>query len=63
VNYLHYYGEPPTRLFMTEDGEIVSWKRAAKKLFGYSDSEAVYKACYDILEGMEPLSARVCHQR
>jgi PAS domain S-box-containing protein len=47
---------------VTEEGKIMSWNKAAEKLFGYSASEAVHKACYDILEGMGPLGTRVCHQ-
>ena len=47
---------------VTEEGEILSWNKAAEKLFGYSAGEAVHKTCYDILEGMGPLGTRVCHQ-
>jgi PAS domain S-box-containing protein len=47
---------------VTEEGEIMSWNKAAEKLFGYSAAEAVHKTCHDILEGMGPLGTRVCHQ-
>jgi PAS domain S-box-containing protein len=47
---------------VTEKGEIMSWNKAAEKLFGYSAAEAVHKTCHDILEGMGPLGTRVCHQ-
>lgn len=47
---------------VTEEGKIMSWNKAAEKLFGYSSAEAVHKTCYDILEGMGPLGTRVCHQ-
>ncbi len=47
---------------VTEEGEILSWNKAAEKLLGYSAAEAVHKTCYDILEGMGPLGTRVCHQ-
>jgi PAS domain S-box-containing protein len=48
---------------VTEEGEIVSWNRAAEKLFGHPAAEVVHKTCYEILEGMGPLGTRVCHQR
>ena len=38
---------------VTEEGEIMSWNKAAEKLFGYPTAEAVHKTCHDILEGME----------
>lgn len=47
---------------VTEEGEILSWNKAAKRLFGYPAEEAVHKTCYDILEGLGPLGTRVCHQ-
>lgn len=47
---------------VTEEGEIMSWNKAAEKLFGYSAAEAVRDTCYDILEGLGPLGTRVCHQ-
>jgi len=47
---------------VTEQGEIMSWNKAAEKLFGYSSAEAIHKTCHDILEGMGPLGTRVCHQ-
>ncbi len=47
---------------VTEEGEILSWNKAAEKLLGYPAAEAVHKTCYDILEGMGSLGTRVCHQ-
>jgi PAS domain S-box-containing protein len=47
---------------VTKDGEIMSWNKAAEKLFGYSTAEAVHKTCYDILEGIGTLGTRVCHR-
>jgi len=41
---------------VTEEGVILSWNKAAEKMFGYSATEAVHKTCYDILEGMGRLA-------
>lgn len=47
---------------VTEEGEIMSWNKAAEKLLGYPRGEAIHRTCYEILEGMGPLGTRVCHQ-
>jgi PAS domain S-box-containing protein len=47
---------------VNEEGEIMSWNKAAEKLLGHSAIEAIHKTCYEILEGMGPLGTRVCHQ-
>jgi PAS domain S-box-containing protein len=47
---------------VSTEGEIVSWNRAAERLFGHSATEVVHKTCYEILEGWGPLGTRVCHQ-
>ena len=47
---------------VTEEGEILSWNKAAEKLLGYSAADAIHKTCYDILEGMGVLGTRGCHQ-
>ncbi len=47
---------------VTEEGEILSWNKAAEKLFGYSAKDAIHKTCYQILDGMGRLGTRVCHE-
>lgn len=47
---------------VTEEGEILSWNKAAEKLFGHPRTAAVHKTCYEILEGVGPLGTRVCHE-
>lgn len=47
---------------LTEAGEIVSWNKAAEKLFGYSAAEALQRSCFEVLEGLGPLGTRVCHE-
>jgi PAS domain S-box-containing protein len=46
---------------VTEQGEILSWNKAAETLLGYPASEVLRKTCYKVLEGMGPLGTRVCH--
>ncbi len=46
---------------VTEQGEILSWNKAAEALFGYPAPEVLRKTCYKILEGMGALGTRVCH--
>jgi PAS domain S-box-containing protein len=57
-----FQGTIGAALSVTEEGEILSWNKAAEKLLGYSAREAVHKTCYDILEGMGALGTGVCHQ-
>lgn len=47
---------------VTEQGEILSWNKAAETLFGYPASEVVRQTCYQVLEGMGSLGTRVCHE-
>jgi len=45
-----------------EEGGIRSWNKGAKKLFGYSEKEALGKTCYELFEGLGPLGTPVCHE-
>lgn len=47
---------------VTEQGEILSWNKAAETLFGYLASQVLHKTCYNVLEGIGPLGTRVCHE-
>lgn len=47
---------------INEEGELMSWNKAAEKLLGFSPSEAIHKTCYEVLDGMGPLGTRVCHK-
>jgi PAS domain S-box-containing protein len=53
------HGTTDAALSVTEEGEILSWNKAAEKLLGYSAREAVHKTCYDIFEGMGALGTVV----
>lgn len=46
---------------VTDEGEILSWNKAAEALFGYPACEVLHKTCYKVLEGIGPLGTRVCH--
>ena len=59
VSCLHLQGTTDAAFAVTEEGEILSWNKAAEKLLGYSAAEAIHKTCYDILEGMGALGTRV----
>jgi PAS domain S-box-containing protein len=47
---------------VSEQGEILSWNQAAKRLFGYSSSEVLGKSCFQILHGRGVLGTEVCHE-
>ena len=47
---------------VNEQGEILSWNRAAERLFGYSSSEVLGKSCSQILHGRGVLGTQVCRE-
>ena len=47
---------------VSEQGEILSWNRAAGRLFGYSSSEVLGKSCSQILHGRGVLGTQVCRE-
>jgi len=47
---------------VSQQGEILSWNGAAKRLFGYSSSEVLGKSCFHILHGRGVLGTQVCHE-
>ena len=47
---------------VSEQGKILSWNGAARRLFGYSSSEVLGKSCFQILHGRGVLGTEVCHE-
>ena len=47
---------------VSEQGEILSWNGAARRLFGYSSSEVLGKSCFQIMHGRGVLGTEVCHE-
>jgi len=47
---------------VSEQGKILSWNGAAKRLLGYSSSEVLGKSCFQILRGRGVLGTEVCHE-
>lgn len=47
---------------VSEQGKILSWNGAARRLFGYSSSEVLGKSCFQILHGRGVLGTKVCHE-
>lgn len=47
---------------LRESGEICFWNNAAKKLFGYTEDEALGKTCSELLHGVGALGTRVCEE-
>ncbi len=47
---------------VTEDGEILSWNKAAERLFGYPAAEVLHRSCFQVLHGRGALGTQVCHE-
>src|SRR6476661_1197270 len=47
---------------VSEQGKILSWNGAARRLFGYSSSEVLGKSCFQVLRGRGVLGTEVCHE-
>lgn len=45
---------------LTESGEILSWNKAAEKLFGFSSEQVLNRRCYEILDARGSLGAAIC---
>ncbi len=47
---------------VNEEGEILSWNKAAQKLFGYASTDVLRHSCFEILHGRGALGTEVCHE-
>jgi PAS domain S-box-containing protein len=47
---------------LSDIGEIRYWNKAAERLLGYTAEDVRDKSCHDVLQGIGPLGARVCHE-
>jgi PAS domain S-box-containing protein len=45
---------------VTREGQICSWNQAAERLFGYSSTDVLNRACYEVLDGHGALGTQVC---
>ena len=45
---------------VNRDGQIVAWNRAAENVFGYQDTEAMGRKCWDLLCGVDSFGNRYC---
>jgi len=54
-------GEPAYAV--DRNGVIVAWNAAAKTAFGHSDTEAVGRNCWDLLQGQDTFGNQYCCER
>ncbi len=47
---------------VSEEGEVRFWSKSAARLFGYSESEAKGKTCFELFHGIGALGTHVCHE-
>ena len=47
---------------VSEQGKILSWNGAARRLFGYPSTEVMGKSCFQVLHGRGVLGTEVCHE-
>ena len=49
-----------TAYAVDRDGFIVAWNKAAEKTFGYTESEALGKSCWELLGGRDVFGNQLC---
>lgn len=47
---------------VTEEGEILSWNKAAEKLFGHPAAKVLHRTCFEVLHARGVLGTQVCHE-
>ena len=60
-NLIFATGEPAYAV--DRDGTIVAWNAAASRAFGYPDSLAIGKKCWDLLQGQDAFGNQYCSER
>ncbi len=59
-NMIFATGEPAYAV--DRDGTIVAWNAAASRAFGYPDSHAIGKKCWDLLRGQDAFGNQYCSE-